>query len=80
MQTWNYKDEHQKKAMEETVTTENCGIKLKLVRELSTMSRKDLARVLGCSESTIFASKQVTTRRLPRSSLPPSGSASDWTS
>lgn len=50
---WDYEDEGQKFAMEEPVTADNCGAKLKLVREISGMSRKELASVLGCSETTI---------------------------
>ena len=50
---WDYENEQQKIAMEEEITARNCGAKLKLVREVSGLSRKNLAGVLGCSESTI---------------------------
>lgn len=50
---WEYQDEAQKTAMEEEVTPENCGAKLKLVREVSGLSRRELAGILGCSETTI---------------------------
>ena len=51
---WEYENEEQKQAMEEVITSENCGKKLKLVREVSGLSRKELADILGCSETTIF--------------------------
>jgi DNA-binding XRE family transcriptional regulator len=51
---WDYDSEEQKRAMEETITAENCGKKLKLVREVSGLSRKELADIIGCSETTVF--------------------------
>ena len=51
---WDYESEDQKAAMEEAITPENCGTKLKLVREVSGLSRKEMAEILGCSETTIF--------------------------
>lgn len=50
---WDFENEVQKREMLEPITTDNCGQKLKLVREISGMSRRDLAQVLGISESTI---------------------------
>lgn len=50
---WDYKSNEQQKMMEEPLTVHNCGSKLKIVREITGMSRKDLALTLGCSESTI---------------------------
>lgn len=37
----------------EAITAENCGEKLKLVRESLMMTRRDLAKTVGCSEATI---------------------------
>ena len=51
---WNYENDEQKRAMEEIITPVNCGAKLKLVREVSGLSRKELAEILGCSETTVF--------------------------
>ncbi|SMO77053.1 helix-turn-helix domain-containing protein [Ruegeria faecimaris] len=51
---WGYEDERQKAAMEGPITPDNCGEKLKLVREVSGLSRRELAEVLECSESTIY--------------------------
>ena len=51
---WEFETEEQKQAMLETITTENCGKKLKLVREVSGLSRRELAKVLGVAESTIY--------------------------
>lgn len=51
---WEYENEEQKEAMEEAVTPVNCGAKLKLVREVSGLSRRELAEILGCSETTVF--------------------------
>lgn len=50
---WQFESEDQRKKMLEDVTIENCGVKLKLIRDISGMSRKDLAKCVGCSESTI---------------------------
>lgn len=54
MDSWEFETEEQKQAMEESVTPSNCGTKLKLVREVSGLSRKELAATLGCSESTLM--------------------------
>ena len=53
-QVWEFESEEQKQAMLEEITQENCGKKLKLVRDVSGLSRKELANVLGVSESTIY--------------------------
>jgi hypothetical protein len=37
----------------EPVTKDNCGAKLKRVREIAGMSRRDLAKVIGVSEGTL---------------------------
>lgn len=50
---WSFENEKQEKQMNESVTPENCHHKLKLIREISGLSRKDLASILGVSESTI---------------------------
>lgn len=54
MNEWEYESDKQKAEMEEPLTRDNCGAKLRLVRDVSGLSRRDLARVLGCSESTIL--------------------------
>jgi DNA-binding XRE family transcriptional regulator len=54
MSVWEYESEEQKTKMDEKITLENCGEKLRLIREVSGMSRRELAEVLGCSESTVF--------------------------
>ena len=54
MDIWEFENDAQKAAMEEIITAENCGAKLKLVREISGISRKELANSLGCSESTLM--------------------------
>jgi DNA-binding XRE family transcriptional regulator len=50
---WEFENEEQRDRMLEPITPENCGEKLKLVRIVSGMSRRDLAGTLGVSESTI---------------------------
>lgn len=56
---WNFSSEEQKKSMIEDITEDNCGEKLKLIRHISGMTQRDLAKVLGVSESTI---KRLETR------------------
>jgi DNA-binding XRE family transcriptional regulator len=51
---WEFEDENQKKQMLEPITDENCGQKLKLVRAVTGLSRRDLAKVLDVAESTIY--------------------------
>ncbi len=51
---WEFDSEEQKYAMMESITQENCGKKLHLIRDVSGMSRRDLARVIGVAESTIY--------------------------
>jgi DNA-binding XRE family transcriptional regulator len=63
MSEWNYESTDQKTKMEELITPENCGEKLRLVREVSGLSRRELAKMLGCSESTI--SRLETKKTLP---------------
>lgn len=53
MSDWAYGNQEQRAAMEEEVTPSNCGSKLALVRAVSGISRRELAKILGCSESTI---------------------------
>lgn len=50
---WQFVSADQKQAMDEPVTMQNCGSKLKLVQELASLSRRELARILGVSEATI---------------------------
>ena len=51
---WEFESEEQKEAMLEPVTRSNCGKKLNLVRDVSGMSRRDLASTVGVAESTIY--------------------------
>lgn len=51
---WEFEDEEQKTEMLEPITPENCGAKLKLVREVSGRSRRQLAELIGVAESTIY--------------------------
>lgn len=50
---WKFRDEKQEAEFKEPVTKENCGAKLRLIRELLEMSRRELARIIGVSESTL---------------------------
>lgn len=50
---WKFENEEQREKMTENITPENCGEKLKLIRNISGVSRIDLAKCIGCSESTI---------------------------
>lgn len=50
---WEFESPEQEKEMMEPITKENCGKKLKLIREVTGKSRRDLAKDLGVSESTI---------------------------
>ena len=59
---WGFESEEQKTRMLEPITEENCGSKLKLVREVSGMSRRQLADVLGVAESTIYRLETNRTR------------------
>lgn len=49
-----WESEEEKKKMEEEVTRDNCGNKLRLIRDISGISRRDLAEVLDVQESTIY--------------------------
>ena len=60
---WKFESEHQREEMLEAITQSNCGKKLKLVREVSGLSRRELAAVIGVSESTIY--RLETTDTLP---------------
>ena len=51
---WEFEDEEQREKMLEPITRENCGDKLKLKREVSGLSRRELAAVIGVAESTIY--------------------------
>ena len=50
---WDFESEEQKKKMLEPILKDNCGQKLKLVREVSGISRRGLAGVFDISESTM---------------------------
>ncbi len=49
---WDFESPEQEKKMMEPITKENCGKKLKLIREVTGISRRGLADSLGVSEST----------------------------
>ena len=51
---WEFESEQQKDEMLEAITQGNCGEKLRLVREVSGLSRRELAEVVGVAESTIY--------------------------
>ncbi len=50
---WKNVTEQQWEELIEEVTKSNCGKKLKLVREITGISRRELAKVMGVSEATI---------------------------
>lgn len=50
---WEFGSDKEREEMMEPITPENCGEKLLLVRKVSGLSRRELAKVIGCSESTI---------------------------
>ena len=52
--TWDFESEEQRQQMNEDITSENCGVKLKLIREISGMSRREMAKTVGVAESTIY--------------------------
>ena len=51
---WEFESQRQRDRMLEPITPNNCGEKVKLVREVSGLSRRDLAKVVGVAESTIY--------------------------
>lgn len=55
---WDWKNPEEKKEMEEEVTRENCGKKLKLILRITGMPPRYLAEVLGVRESTIIRLKE----------------------
>ena len=56
----NANEEQRRKLLEEEFTKSNCGEKLKLVRDISEISRRELAQKMGASEATI---RRVETRQ-----------------
>ncbi len=50
---WEFKNKKQKEEFKELLTRENCGKKLKLIKALLGMSRRELARIIGVSEATL---------------------------
>ena len=58
---WDFDSEEQKTEMLEPLTRENCGAKLKLVREVSGQSRRQLAEIIGVAESTIYRLEKTQT-------------------
>lgn len=59
---WQFADREQERQMLEPVTRENCGRKLKLIREISGLTRKDLAEALGVVESTVYRLEMAKTK------------------
>jgi len=51
---WDFENQKQRREMLEPITEHNCGAKLKLVRGVSGLSRRELAAVIGTAESTIY--------------------------
>jgi DNA-binding XRE family transcriptional regulator len=51
---WDFENEEQRDKMLQPITDENCWEKLKLIRDVSGLSRRDLAKVIGVAESTIL--------------------------
>ncbi len=51
--SWNFQTEEQRGKMMEPLTSENCWEKLILIRTICNITRRDLAKVFGCSESTL---------------------------
>lgn len=58
---WDFEDEEQKDKMLEPLTKQNCGKKLKLIREIAGISKRELAGILGVSESTVSRLEKGTT-------------------
>jgi len=50
---WKFSDDKQEAEFKEPVTKENCGKKLCIIRDLLRIPRRELARVIGVSESTL---------------------------
>ncbi len=59
---WKFENESQAALMTEDITPENCGEKLKLIRKVSRLKQKDLAKALGVSESTVARLEKVQTK------------------
>lgn len=53
MNNLEFKSEEQKQAFTEEISQDNCYSKLILIRDELNMTKRDLAKVIGCSESTI---------------------------
>lgn len=51
---WDFESEEQRDKMLEPITPENCGEKLKLIRDITGYSRRELAGTIGVAESTIY--------------------------
>ena len=51
---WEFEDEKEKRDMLEPITKENCGAKLELIRKVSGLSRRELAKLIGVAETTIY--------------------------
>jgi len=47
------KNKKEKALLEETVTEDNCGSKIKLIKKVVGISHKNLAKIIGVSESTL---------------------------
>lgn len=60
---WEFQTEQQKEEMLEAITPAICGNKLRLVRTVSGLSRRELAKILGVAQSTIY--RLETNKTLP---------------
>ena len=58
---WEFENDKEKAKFEEPVTKKNCGAKLRLIRKLLGISRRELARILEVSESTVGRLEEGTT-------------------
>jgi len=58
---WKFKDEKEEAEFKEPVTKENCAAKLRLIMNRLSISRREMARMIGVSESTIRRLEQEIT-------------------
>ena len=50
---WKFSNDKQAAEFKEQVTKENCGEKIRMIRDLLKIQRRELARIIGVSESTL---------------------------
>jgi DNA-binding transcriptional regulator YiaG len=60
--TWHWANEHQKKIMEEELTSKNCGKKLKIIKDVSGITTKEFAKILGVREWTLYRLEKSVTK------------------